>query len=148
MFNGDFEFYRELKQLVTGDKAVFYNSLKQELKKDKCWHVRRIYLKLIEEENDLDEIMGVVRQNPGNIEEYAGMLKDKFKDEVIEIYKKHIKAEASFSSNRSNYQRVCGVIKKFKKIAGKENQEALINELTALYRKRPAFVDELSKIKN
>lgn len=147
LFNGNFEYYRELKELVTGDKEVFYNSLKQELKKDKGWHGRSIYLKLIVEENDLDEIMEFVRENPRNVEQYAEMLVDKFRDEVIEIYKKHIKSAASSSSNRKDYQGVCGILKRYKKIAGKKNQEHMINELSALYRKRPAFVDELNKIK-
>jgi len=99
------------------------------LKKDKGWHGRNIYLKLIVEENDLDEIMDFVRENPRSIEEYAGMLENKFKDEVIEIYKKYIKAAASSSSNRRAYQGVCGIIKRYKKVAGKKKQEEMINEL-------------------
>ncbi len=75
------------------------------------------------------------------------MLVDKFRDEVIEIYKKHIKSVASSSSNRKAYQGVCGMLKRYKKIAGKKNQEEMINELSVLYKKRPAFLDELSKIK-
>ena len=90
--------------------------------------------------------MAFVRKSPENIEEYAGMLQEKFSDEVIEIYKEHIKATASFSQNRKDYQRVCGIIKRYKKIVGKKNQETIINELTAFYKKRPAFVDELSKV--
>lgn len=91
--------------------------------------------------------MEFVRENPQSIERYASMLEDKFKDEVIEIYKRYIKSAANSSKNRSNYQRVCEIIKRYKKVAGKENQEKIINDLIALYRKRPAFVDELSKIK-
>ncbi|MGV8906207.1 MAG: hypothetical protein ACOH15_06395 [Acetobacterium sp.] len=65
---------------------------------------------------------------------------------VIEIYKEHIKVAASFAKNRRDYQGVCGIIKRYKKMAGKQNQETIINELAAFYKKRPAFVDELSKI--
>lgn len=50
-----------------------------------------MYLKLILQENDLDEIMDYVRANPRNIESYANMLKKNFKDEVIAIYENHIK---------------------------------------------------------
>lgn len=146
LFDGNFEYYRELKEIITGDKTLFYKSLIQELKKEKGWRSRDIYLKLIEEENDLDEIMAFVRENPRHIEEYAGKLTDRFTDEVIEIYKKYIKSEASSSSNRKEYQRVCGILKRYKRIAGKTNQDAIKNELMALYRKRPAFVDELYKI--
>lgn len=146
LFDGNFEYYKELKELVTGDKAVFYNNLKQKLKKDKGWHGRSMYLKLIVEENDLDEIMDFVRENPRNIEEFAEKLVCKFKDAVIKIYKKYIKTAASSSLNRKDYQGVCGILKRYKKIAGKKNQEEMINELSLLYSKRPAFVDELGKI--
>lgn len=54
---------------------------------------------------------------------------------------------ASTSSNRRAYQGVYHKIKRYKKIAGKEKQEELINELMELYRKRPAFIEELERIR-
>lgn len=147
LLDGDFKYYRELKELTTEDKEVFYNRLKQELKNSYGWQQRNIYLKIIEEEKDLDEIMEFVRKDPEAIETYANMLVDKFENEVIEIYKKYIKSVASHSSNRKDYQRVCSIIKRYKKIAGKKNQQEMINELSVLYKRRPAFIDEISKIK-
>ncbi|MGI1690030.1 SWIM zinc finger family protein [Thermoanaerobacter uzonensis] len=147
LFDGNFEYYRELKELITGDRAEFYNDLKQELKSFEGWHGKDIYLKVILEENDLDELMEFVKENPTRIEEYADKLKDKFKDEVIEVYKKYIKLAASSSSNRKDYQKVCGILKRYKKIAGEQSQKEIINDLMRLYKKRPAFIDELSKIK-
>ncbi|MDN5315932.1 MAG: hypothetical protein PWR08_56 [Thermoanaerobacterium sp.] len=147
LFEGNFEYYNELKELITGDKTEFYNNLKQELKKNEGWHSRNIYLKLIVEEKDLDEIMEFVKENPSIIEGYAEMLQEKFKDEVIEVYKKHIMAVANSSSNRKEYKKVCEVVKKYKKIAGNKNKEKIVDELIALYKNRPAFVDELNKIK-
>ncbi|OOM78355.1 hypothetical protein CLPUN_19640 [Clostridium puniceum] len=146
LLQGNFEYYKELKELAE-DKTNFYNNLKQELKKYDHWHSERIFLQIILEEKDLDETMEYVRKNPTSIDNYAEILMDKFKDEVIEIYKRYIKFEASHASNRSNYKNICGIIKRYKKIAGKQNQTQMINELIALYRKRPAFLDELSKIK-
>lgn len=146
LFAGDFEYYWELKQLAKGDKRIFYNNLKEELKKDRGWRGKDVYLKLIKEENDFEAIMEFLRENPNSIEEYAEMLQDKFRDEIIEIYKKHIKLSASSSSNRKQYQHVCRVVKRYGKIAGKRNQQEMINDLLSLYRKRPAFVDELNKI--
>lgn len=147
LFDGNFEYYRELKELITGDRAEFYNNLKQELKSFEGWNGKDIYLKVILEENDLDELMEFVKENPTRIEEYADKLKDKFKDEVIEVYKKYIKLAASSSSNRKDYQKVCGILKRYKKIAGEQSRKEIINELMRLYKKRPAFIDELSKIK-
>ena len=42
---------------------------------------------------------------------------------------------------------VCAIIKKYKRIAEKQSQTPIINELIALYRNKPAFLDELSRIK-
>ena len=36
---------------------------------------------------------------------------------------------------------------KSKNISGTKKHETIINELIALYKKRPAFMDELSKVK-
>ncbi len=147
LFDGDFDYYRELKELVNGDHESFYVGLKEELKRDMSWHRKSVYLKLVVEENDLDEILTFVRENPYYIEQYAEMLSGKFREEVIEIYSKYIKLEASNSSNRKEYRKVCAIIKRYKKIAGNSNLQKIISELKTLYKNRPAFLDELSKIK-
>lgn len=147
LFHGDFTYYKELKELHKVDEKLFYDALKQELKKDKSWRGISMYLKVIVEEKDLDEIMEFVRENPRDIEEYADMLMEKCKDEVIEIYKKSIKLQANSASKRKHYQEVCRMLKRFKGVAGKEKLTEMVNELISLYRKRPAFVDELSKVR-
>ena len=141
--NGEFEFYRELKTLIKVDKEVFYNDLKKELElKGK----RYLYIKLINEENDLEAIMDYVRKNPNNIEEYAKRLLVNYKEEVIDIYKNYIKVKASYSSNRSHYKEVCGIIKRYEILAGNKNALELVKQFKVLYRKRPAFQDELGKL--
>jgi len=147
LFEGDFEYYHDLKALMTGNQEKFYHGLKQDLKNSKSWRTKSMYLTLIEEENDLDALLEFVKENPSNIEEYAEGLVGRFKDEVIEIYHHYIQSATSSSSNRKDYQRVCKIIQKYKKVAGPKQQENMISRLSDLYKKRPAFVDELSKIK-
>lgn len=146
LFKGSFEYYKDLKELAIEDKESFYKNLKQELRDSGSWGSRGVYLKIIEEENDLDEIMEVVRKNPENIEKYANMIAEKFKDEVIEIYKTYIELKADNASDRGKYKEVCSIIKRYKKIAGSKNQQELIEKLNSLYKRRPAFIDELSKL--
>lgn len=145
--HGQFDHYEDLKELARENKAVFYDNLKRELKSDEGWHGRSLYLRLIVEEKDTDEIMEYVRENPRTIEEYIHLLIDKYRDEVMEIYIKYIKLQASSASNRNGYKAVCGAIKRYKGIFGNKNLEGLINELNALYKKRPAFLDELRKVR-
>jgi hypothetical protein len=71
LFEGDFEYYHDLKALMTGNQEKFYHGLKQDLKNSKSWRTKSMYLTLIEEENDLDALLEFVKENPSNIEEYA-----------------------------------------------------------------------------
>jgi uncharacterized protein (UPF0305 family) len=91
--------------------------------------------------------MDFVRENPRYVEDYSEKLVKHFIEEVIEIYKEYIKSTASTSYNRRDYQGICHKLMRYKKIAGKPKQVELINELMGLYKKRPAFIDELGKIK-
>ncbi|WP_243145990.1 hypothetical protein [Clostridium chromiireducens] len=79
LFQGNFEYYKELEELAE-DKINFYNDLKQELKANEYWQAKSIFLQIILEEKDLDEIMGYVRENPTSIDSYAEILIDEFKD--------------------------------------------------------------------
>ena len=147
LFEGDFDYYQDLKALMTGNQKEFYEGLKQELKNSKGWRTQSIYLMLIKTEKDLDALLEFVKEHPSDIESYAERLAARFKDEVLEIYHRHIQSIAHSSSNRKDYQRVCRTIQKYRKVAGPELQENMINTLLTLYQKRPAFVDELSKLK-
>ncbi|MEK5038035.1 hypothetical protein [Sporosarcina sp. FSL K6-3457] len=143
--NGDFDFYHELKALAE-DPDQFYMQLKQELQKHSGWQVRRLYQRLIEEENDTDALMEFVRAYPDCIEQYASDLVDIYKEEVQQIYKEHIEMAANHASNRKGYQDVCQMIRRYENIVGKELQQIIVNELRSSYRRKPAFVDELGKI--
>ena len=90
--------------------------------------------------------MSYVRENPQYIARYADFLKEKYPDEVVALYNNRIKAAAQSSSKRSAYQDVCSLIRRYKKIAGKVNAAELVDELRVLYKKKRAFVDELSKL--
>lgn len=144
LIDGNFEYYKELKRLSKSHD--FYEKLKIEIKKDTKYQ-SHIFIKLIEEENDLEEMIELIRQNMSSVEYYAPKLIDKYKYEVIDIYEKYIKSISQSSSNRSNYKDVCRKIKDYASIAGKEKQSEIINYLISIYKKRPAFIDELSKIK-
>jgi hypothetical protein len=147
LFQGDFSYYKELKELSSESKEEFYTNLKEELKTANSWQARSMFLKLIDEENDVEELLLFVRSNPRYIEEYANKLFNHDKEGVEEIYRGYIQAAASSSSNRKAYQTVCHILINYKKIAGKPKQVKLIDELMELHKRRPAFLDELGKIK-
>ena len=80
------------------------------------------------------------------IEQYSKKLLGKYREEVISIYKKYIGLRANNSYDRGMYREVCNIIKKYGKIVGLENQKEIVTKLKHLYRRKPAFIDELSKI--
>lgn len=146
LFDGNFEYYKELKDLNAKREKTFYNNLKRELKTSKELRVRRMYISLIEEENDLDEILNFVKKNPNSIEGYIDILKYNFKDEVVAIYEKYILNLATYASNRDAYKDICRKLVRYKNVAGKDKQDEVKNILKNLYKKRPAFMDEIGKI--
>ncbi|WP_294392623.1 hypothetical protein [uncultured Clostridium sp.] len=146
LIQGDFEYYNDLKQLVDDDKD-FYENIKQILKNSRDWRSKEVLIKILYAEDDFEELLEYVKKNPSSIEEHAEKLKESYIEEVISIYRQFIIFEAEHASNRSNYKCVCAIIKRFKKIAGKDEAETVINELKARYMRKPAFLDELSKIK-
>ncbi|WP_456272489.1 SWIM zinc finger family protein [Bacillus sp. AK031] len=146
LMNGDFHYYQDLKELAEENSGEFYTNLKQEIINNRGWYTDRILLQLIEEENDVEALLEFVRENPGYIEKYAERLEDNFQDEVIEIYRNYLFKEAKTSSNRSSYREIGRKINRYKQIAGKLKQQKVIDELKELYKKKPAFLDELGKI--
>lgn len=146
LIGGHFQYYFELKELHADEFDEFYTNLKNELRGDERYP-SNVFLKIIEEENDLEELLRIVKNEPYYIESYAEKLLGKYKDEVIEIYEQYIFTSAQQSSNRHRYREVCKKIKKFKDIAGKEKAGEIIEQLMEIHKRRPAFIDELGKIK-
>ncbi|MEG1411791.1 MAG: hypothetical protein RR904_07160 [Bacilli bacterium] len=143
LLQGEFSYYYKLKSLST--EKNFYDELKIELKNNLSVY-NSTYIKLIEEENDLDEILELTENNPWMIEMYAQRLKDKYKDKVIKIYDGFIKNLSKTSSKRDDYKNICLKIKSYKEITGNDKTEDLINYLKDTYKRRPAFLDELNNI--
>lgn len=146
LLSGEFEYYKDLKMLNKEDGVIFYWNIKNKLLCNKGWYGRNIYIKLIVFENDLEEVMKVVREDISKIEEYWDMLKDKYKDEVIELYIRYIDIQASRASDRNKYKDVCRIIEKFKKVSDNNKIQEVKTKLMELYKKRPAFIDELSRV--
>ncbi|MGD6879986.1 SWIM zinc finger family protein [Bacillus infantis] len=144
--DGDFGLYGELKELGKENER-FYEELKEELKGNNRWHSERLLLQLIEKENDTEELMIFVRKNPSYIERYAGKLAKHYKEEVTGIYRAYIYNESKSASNRSQYREVCRKLNRFKKLAGKLEQAEIIETLMEDNKRKPAFLDELEKIR-
>jgi hypothetical protein len=142
IMGGEFDFYWELKELATDDWLAFYSELKRDLAEKNG----RVYLQLIEAENDVEAILAHVREHPSSVERYLKYLIDSHKDDAIRLFEYHVRATAENAFNRKQYKEVCRALNRFRKVAGREAQMKLAEELEQTYKNRPAFLDELGKL--
>jgi len=147
LLGGDYTYYQDLESLAEGDKEEFYRGILAELKKGGNWKGRGVYLQLISDKNDLEEMMAYVRTTPTAVEEYAARLSKDYPEEVERIYRSYIHTVAGSSSNRKEYQRVCDMLKRYQRVFGKMSQSEIMLQLKEQYNRRPAFLDELSKVR-
>ncbi|ANX10752.1 hypothetical protein ABE41_001825 [Fictibacillus arsenicus] len=107
----------------------------------------RIYVDVLIDENQTGLLLDYCKQNPYDVVNlYPYLIKEHF-NEVSSLFREYINIMAGNVSDRRGYKRVCKEIKVYKKACGMENVEELKNALKVKYKQRPAFVDELNKIK-
>lgn len=92
-----------------GRKILWWVEVK--IEEDTRWQAKNIYINLIRQEDDTDEIMasGIITSL-----RVCRALKNNYADEVDELYSNHIRSAAHSSSKRSAYQDVCGLIRRYK----------------------------------
>lgn len=146
LLDGDYTYYQELESLAGGDSEDFYRIILVELKKSGNWRTREVYLKLISDKDDRDEMLAYVRSNPSAIEDYAVRLSADYREEVERIYSDYIYKVAGSSANRKEYKQVCAILKRYRKIFDSSGLSRIVEKLRDEHSKRPAFLDELSKV--
>ena len=147
LINGDFDYYEELKNLTESDFNKYYNKIKSIIKASARGVDSYIFKKLIEEEQDEDEIIEIVRKSPNLVDRYKDILCKNYKEEVMSIYKKNIYRHANLASSRDQYKDVCKLIVNSKKVIGNDEVNKIIDELKITYKRKYAFIEELNNIR-
>ena len=147
LLDGYEHYYDDLKKMHKNNFDDFYKDIIIELRKKKALGYSNPYLYVILKENDKAEIMDYVRKNPYYIEQYVDKINKDYKEETETIYKNYILKNAERASERKSYKMICSSIRKYKRLYGDEKAFEIIGILHNKYRKRSAFMDELSKIK-
>lgn len=146
VYGNKYEYYKKLKELYqAGEWEVVLQKILATFEKQK--YLPSTYLEILKQENLTEKILNYCKRNPSSINELSGYLLQDYEDEVNNLYIRYIELEAEKSTDRKQYQKVCSIIKQYEKIAGTIRVQKLINTLTQKYRRRPAFIDELEKIK-
>jgi polyhydroxyalkanoate synthesis regulator phasin len=141
----EYKDYERLKNLYSTEEwQEVFEKLLSELESG---HSRGLYLTIITEEKLEDRILEYATMKPSSIVELYPYLIDNHLSEVNNLFVDMIMYDAENASERRLYKQVCKDIKKYKKACGETNSRKLIEELMSKYPRRPAFLDELQKIK-
>ena len=105
-----------------------------------------IYVKVLMNEKLKPQLLEYCQLHNGAIASYYAHLLPEYQNEVDLLFLKYIKSQADIANNRKEYRSVCVLIQKYKKACGKSAANAIQAELATENTRRPAFLDELSKI--
>ena len=141
---GDLEYYDKLKVLLQehGQWEAAYPALLEDCARQ-LPYIK--YMEVLNSENEFALLLEQAKKHPEQIYLYGAALATQYRDKVRGVYLKLLKKEAEKAYGRSAYQVVCGHIENFAGAGYMPAAAALIEEFKLLYKRKPAFVDELRK---
>ena len=146
LFANEFTYYLKLKELYPANEwNVALNKIVDDFKKMK--NKLPVYLSILKEENLTGELLRYCQNHISSITDlYPYLIKD-YLEEVNELFIKFIEYSAEEATERKKYRMVCSLIKTYKNACGTIHSHKLIGELREKYKRRPAFIEELGKIR-
>lgn len=141
---GNLELYKELKGQYTVEEWL----VKREeiFKKLPSYvHIERLY----KEEKLYDRLLEYVLKCPGlnALQEYESILKKKYPEQILDKYKDEVNRMAAYTSDRKHYHSLVLLLRRMRKIKGGAKMvDGIAAEWKLKYKKRPAMMDELSKL--
>ncbi|GAA4059005.1 SWIM zinc finger family protein [Amphibacillus indicireducens] len=143
---GDYDYFGKLKKLHEKDQwPAVLDYITENI--DQTGYRNHVYLQILKAENLTDKLLTFCKNNPSMVSELYPDLMTEYPEQVKEIFIHSIRSIAEHSSNRKEYRGVCKIIRTFNKATDHENTAKIIKELEQRYHRKPAFLDELSKIR-
>lgn len=145
LYGNEFSYYARLKQLYQPDE---WGEVLQKILKtlENEPYLSSVYLEILKVEKLNDKLLQYCIRYPSSIQDLYPYLMQDYSVEVNELFKKHIETVAEQASDRKKYKNVCSLIKAYNKVCGDHPVYRMIDDLKQIYRRRPAFVDELEKL--
>jgi len=139
-------YYSVLKDLTSSEKwpevlrdlLIFFETQR---------YYSRTYTEILITEKDFDRLLGFCRKNLSGIAEFGARFPSEYNKKVEDIYRELILHEVKDADGRSKYKAVCRLLKGFGGVCGKDKMYALAQMLKETYPRRPALLDELSKLR-
>jgi hypothetical protein len=141
---GEVKHYEILKTLLVDSNRWEdeYHSLLQKCSTQLYYSV---YMSILNKENEFELLLEQLRLHPEQVYKYGIVLAIHFENDVRDIFLAKIESEAKAANTRDAYQKVSEHIRVFAD-AGYDVTN-LVNELLLSNKRRPAFVEELGKVK-
>lgn len=146
LLQGEYAYYAELESLLEGDMEELYRDIIAELRHSENRKAREVYVKLIEDKQDLGEMLVYASATPAVIENYASRLYAYNPKEVERIYSQHLYESAAAASNRKAYQNIRVMLVRYKQLAGEARQSEVLQQLKTRYSGKRAFLEVLSPL--
>jgi uncharacterized Zn finger protein len=142
LLQGEYRYFEILKRLTPQQQwKKLFQKILSDLKNS------RIYVEILIDENQTDLLLEYCKENPYEIISlYPYIIKEHF-DAVSSLFREYLNIMADEVSDRRGYRSVCKELKVYKKACGMEKVNEIKSELQVKFKQRPAFIDELSKIK-
>ncbi|OON97974.1 MAG: hypothetical protein ATN32_05045 [Candidatus Epulonipiscium fishelsonii] len=144
LIDGNKEYYEKFKSFYKPNEfAVEYIAIKQILKRKD----HQTYQYIIDKENDLPELVELVKNFPYLLPRYVFRLKADYYDIILPIYENMIKSKMNLSSCRAQYREIGKYLEDFSREIGSKEAIKLKQEIQAKYPRHRALQEELNKIK-
>ncbi len=139
----DLGFVEKLKETCTGKEWEEYRE--RLLSEKNTWTIRYA---LLEKEGLYERLLEEIAASGSvsSINQYEKVLKERFPEQVRDIYVRYVKNQAEYTSDRKRYKELIQYLKKIKNYPGGDAAAAgIAREWRAGYGRRSAMMDELRK---
>ena len=138
--------YSVLKSLIPQNEWAKYVELLISEAKSNRDTGRLLYIYIGEKK--WDEYMDYLRKNPStyNIDAAPKEVIKIFGEEIIKIYTSAVRRFFQYASNRNSYREGVGLLRNLIKYGGSKEAELIVTEQKSRIPRRPALIDELSKL--
>lgn len=147
LLSGDLEYYDKLKSLLV-EQAVWNSSYLELLKKCESRLAYSQYMEILAAEGEYSLLHEQVEKHPEQVYLYGKLLAGVYPAEICEIFFKQIGKEADAAYGREEYRKVCSHILCFAETGYGPESNNMIDDYKIKFKRKPAFVDELSRIFN
>jgi len=140
---GDFTYFAKLKALY--EESQWQAILPEIVEEARNSNYQKTYIEILIHENLKPQLLDHCKNNFLTSEKLFSHLLPEYEEDVDDLFIKLIRHHAAKAGDRGQYRHVCDLIRHYKKTCGKST-DTIRDEIAAKNPRRPAFLDELSKV--